>query len=324
VFARGHDAELPGLGQLQVLEVLSRRGQMTVAAAEMGVSHAAVSQGVSRLEERFGAKLFVRSQGRFSPTPGCLELVDAYLLATRLIGRAVQTAFAPARGLTVSLPRYAAMTWLAGGLGRLCGAVPGVLLRVHADEAAPDFADCDAALVIADAAPPGCRGELLFDESVVPVCAPRLIPGGETATADFLRDLPILTHRRRLWRDWFLAQTIDPPTLDDAIEVTDAALGLQAALEGHGLFLACVVTAAGALRTGRLVAPVPRSITTGRRLWLLWPAGAARHPAVDSFADWLRRELEDAPRVLRRPSPTLGARRAFTGLDGLSGRLEEV
>jgi DNA-binding transcriptional LysR family regulator len=80
--------------------------------------------------------------------------------------------------------------------------------------------------------------------------------------------------------------------------VGDAAFALQAAILGQGLFLACTRAASTPLSAGQLTAPVPRAIGTGRRLWLIWPAGASRRPDVYRFADWLLKSLEIIPPVL--------------------------
>ena len=53
--------QLPPLGSLQTLETLSRVRRIGAAAEELGVSHAAVSQTVTRLERKYGVQLFVRT-----------------------------------------------------------------------------------------------------------------------------------------------------------------------------------------------------------------------------------------------------------------------
>ena len=51
---------LPPLNAVKAFEVAARTGQFTLAALELGVSSAAVSQHIRNLETHFGKLLFVR------------------------------------------------------------------------------------------------------------------------------------------------------------------------------------------------------------------------------------------------------------------------
>lgn len=55
--------------RLQVFMTLSRTGNFTRAAAELGISQPAVSQNISELEKDLGTRLFSRSRGEVSLTP---------------------------------------------------------------------------------------------------------------------------------------------------------------------------------------------------------------------------------------------------------------
>ena len=53
---------LPPLNAVKTFEVAARMGSFVLAAAELGVSSAAVSQQVRHLEDFLGRKLFVRDR----------------------------------------------------------------------------------------------------------------------------------------------------------------------------------------------------------------------------------------------------------------------
>jgi DNA-binding transcriptional LysR family regulator len=59
---------------LDTLDAILRRGSFAAAAEEMGLTPAAVSQQVKRLEEHFGQPLFVRSARAAQPTKMAREL----------------------------------------------------------------------------------------------------------------------------------------------------------------------------------------------------------------------------------------------------------
>ena len=55
---------LPPLAAIRAFEAAARTENFTAAAAELGMTQAAVSYQVKSLEERLGAPLFVREKGR--------------------------------------------------------------------------------------------------------------------------------------------------------------------------------------------------------------------------------------------------------------------
>src|SRR5476651_2497983 len=67
---------LPPLNALRAFEVAARLGSFKAAAAELHVTHGAVSQHVRLLEEWLGAPLFERHNRRVALTPAA----RAYLL----------------------------------------------------------------------------------------------------------------------------------------------------------------------------------------------------------------------------------------------------
>src|SRR5271170_4883592 len=96
---------------LQTLEVLSRHRRIGAAAAELGVSHAAVSQTISRLEKRLSLQLFLKNSWGVEATPQCRNLIEAYLSASATLTRALSDA-AGERQFRIVLPNTAWL-WLS-------------------------------------------------------------------------------------------------------------------------------------------------------------------------------------------------------------------
>ena len=84
---------LPPLASVRAFEAAARTENFTAAAAELGMTQAAVSYQVKSLEERLGAPLFVREQGRVRLTPLGARLLPALSSAFD----AIETAFASHR-----------------------------------------------------------------------------------------------------------------------------------------------------------------------------------------------------------------------------------
>jgi DNA-binding transcriptional LysR family regulator len=70
-------AELPDIQSLQLLVLVGRRGSLTAAASEAGVSQPAASKRISRLERRLGVRLLARTR-RGSTLTAAGELVTGW------------------------------------------------------------------------------------------------------------------------------------------------------------------------------------------------------------------------------------------------------
>src|SRR3990167_7481550 len=77
-------SRLPPFIALRALEAAVRHRSYSRAADELAVTHGAVSQQIRRLEETFGARLFVRQGNLMEPTAAALKLAGQ-------IGKAVTT-----------------------------------------------------------------------------------------------------------------------------------------------------------------------------------------------------------------------------------------
>jgi len=65
---------LPPLNAVRAFEAAARLGSFKEAAAELSVTHGAVSQQIRRLEVELGARLFARTGNNMAPTPEALRL----------------------------------------------------------------------------------------------------------------------------------------------------------------------------------------------------------------------------------------------------------
>lgn len=168
----------PPFAALRALEAACRHRGYSAAAAELDVTHSAISQSVRRLEEETGVKLFIRRGAAMEPTPASLALAAAYADAARSVGLALMRASDPSpNGLALNAPAQLARMWLTPLLPDLAQRFPALRLSLRT-EAADD--DCDLSI---QAEPPraGHEAEALGDSlsarmaaargELVPVCA---------------------------------------------------------------------------------------------------------------------------------------------------------
>ena len=280
---------VPPLQSLHILEVLSRHRRIGAAAAELGLSHAAVSQTVSRLEKRLNLQLFLKSSWGVEATPQCRGLVEAYLSASSMLAQALSDASAERR-FRILLPKTA-WHWLSPAIARLYRSTPDLSFRTYQDDDVVDLESADFAVVAGGhVPPPGFEGAALFDERLIPVCSPTFARSAKIETPAGLARAQLLIARLELWRSWFSrAGLVSPPNLTGP-SFADSTLAMEAALRGQGVALCCTVAAAAAIAREELVAPIQVSANTERRLWAVWRSAQLK-PAMRAL-HWLLAELE--------------------------------
>lgn len=288
---------LPPLAAVRVFEAAARHGNFTRAAAELGMTQAAVSHQVRLLEDRVGGPLFARSARGAVLTPLGAQLAPAATAALDQLARA----FAQARGDRASELAISAVTsfgtlWLAPRLGGFMAAHPSLSVRLDIDMALVDFTQGQFDLAIRSGLGPwpGLRADLLFHWHASPMASPDFL--ARHGPVHEPRDLLALPHAASVhgwWQAWFAEAGI---ALDD---VTRPRSGLvleaqtlegQAALAGQGMAMLTRAFWRRELAEGRLVEPFPRCVRFEGAYWLVYPEGAARSGKLRAFRDWILAE----------------------------------
>jgi LysR family glycine cleavage system transcriptional activator len=105
---------LPPLNAMRVFEVASRTASYAEAAAELGVTHGAVSRQIAALENWLGQRLFIKEGRRMVATPMASVFAAEVGLSFDRLAIAAQACGPPhaRRILRVSAPTTFAMRWL--------------------------------------------------------------------------------------------------------------------------------------------------------------------------------------------------------------------
>jgi LysR family glycine cleavage system transcriptional activator len=292
---------LPPLNALRAFEAAARHLSFTRAADELHVTQTAISHQIKALEERLGVRLFRRLPRGLLLTeeaqrylPPIRDAFDQIAAATEQLGVGGSSG-----RLTVSvLPSFAAK-WLVPRLGRFRATYPDLDLRISASSQLVDFArdDVDVAIRMGPGRYPGLRVDRLFGESMLPVCAPKLLTGAHPLRRP--KDLreQVLLHDDdhtgwRLWLELAGVEGVDPTR---GPIFTDSAMVVQAAAEGQGVALARRVLAAGDLAAGLLVQPFEVSLPHDLAYYLVSPEATAEQPRIRAFRAWLLAEAEADP-----------------------------
>lgn len=295
----------PPFNALRAFEAAARLGSMTAAAAELRVTHGAISRHVRALEDRFGLPLLQRLARSVAPTPEGAqlagELAEAFDRMTLALSR-VQPG-----PLTLSCSATVMMNWLLPRLGRFKRDHPAVELRLNVNYGEVDFIRDEISVALRNdmfQPPPTAVVRELLREEIGPVCHP------DHARLHRLRTPPDLVRARLLgtgtrphaWREWAQASGTQLAALRPHESYEHFYLVIQAAACGLGVALAPRLLVETELASGQLVAPF--GFAMGPHRLTLW---TARHLAaradVQQLTDWIGHEMGAAGEAAMLAAP---------------------
>lgn len=292
-----NEPRLPPLAALKAFEAAARHRSFSAAGRELGVTHAAVSQQVRRLEDLLRTPLAVR-EGR-----GLGLTADGERLAARLaegfaILRDAVRELADsqaARPVHVSMTPSFAANWLLPRLGEFRARHPEVDLMLNPSVDLVDLSrdGYDLAIRFGTGGWPGVESEPLVPSRFVVVAAARLVADAPVRTPEDLLGLPWL---QELGTDeltaWLAANGVVAPARRNVTHLPGYML-LPALRDAQGVACTARVFVEDDLRDGRLVVLFEddtRFVAGDDRplgYHLAYRAGRLRAPLA-VFVDWLR------------------------------------
>lgn len=292
------------LGSIEMFCLAAELSSFTAAANAAGVTPAAVSRSVSRLEARLGIRLFVRStrhirlsdEGRAyfeQVRPAIAQLVDA----ERQVGGQ-----GAAGRLRISLPTPYAHYRVLPLLPAFRDTYPNVDVHVHISNRNVDFADDGYDLSVRGRAPDDSAliARKLEDAELVVVGAPDYLR--RRGTPQTLEDLAAhdciqfdrpSSGRRIPWTFQVEGEAVDVVT-DGAYGTAEDVLGgVTLARAGAGLFQTYRFVVEDDLRAGRLTEVLQQHGGSTRPFVLLYPHARHISRRVRAFVDFLVDKLAD-------------------------------
>ncbi|HEX7046040.1 MAG TPA: transcriptional regulator GcvA [Gammaproteobacteria bacterium] len=302
-------ADLPPLNALRAFDAAARHLSLTRAAAELHVTHGAVSRQIKELEGFLGRRLFHRR-------PRGLELTSEGRLLAFTAGKVFEDLRDAVRSLrdvrqpgviTVSTVPSLAARWLVPRIAAFQARHPDYEIRVGTSHTLVDFRrdGVDLALRYGRGGWQGVYSERLFAPREFPVCAPSLLAGAwPLKKPDDLAHFPLI-HDMGFgnWAQWLAAAGAKNVEVPRGLVLQDMNVVLQAAIEGQGVALASPPLVHADLRAGRLVRPFTVDIPVELSFYMVCESGRESSPELAPFLDWLREEaaaLDAPPETLQR------------------------
>lgn len=304
------------LGSIELFCSAAELGGFTAAATANGVTPAAVSRSISRLEARLGVRLFVRTTRTLRLTDAgreyfeqCRHALNQLVEAERVV---TGQQSAPSGLLRISLPTPYAHFRVLPLLPEFHRRYPGIRIDVHLSNRNIDFTEEGYDLAIRGRASVDASmfGRTLEDAELVVVATPAYLKAKGTPRAldDLHRHACIQfalpsTGRNIPWLFCRDGEDVDIQTTGAFGCEGDILGGATLVRNGAGLFQTYRFIVEEDLRQGRLKEVLQDFGGRSRPFALIYPHGRHATLRVRAFVDFLVEALED-----RRPRP--GVRRA--------------
>ncbi len=287
---------LPPLTTLPVLEAAARLQSFSAAAAELNVTHGAISHQIRSLEESVGVALFARQGRRVVLTAEGAAFAAAIRGALSKVSEAVE-ALSPIereRKLKISVLPSFASRWLMPRLGKFLEANPQYEISVEANQTKSNFTSdgVDVAIRFGAGPWPGLHSERLAGDSYFPVCSPKFRRGKLPTKPAQLVGLRLFRNDPELWEKWFAAAGLQATPNPTGIDYNDAAIFLQQAIAGEGIALTRRSLIADDFSNGKLVRLFDIEIKSENDYHLVCLPQNANSRRVRAFRDWMINEID--------------------------------
>lgn len=292
----------PPLKALRVFETAAQCLSFQVAARQLFVTPAAVSQQVKLLEGYLGVRLFHRNHRSVELTAEGAALATSLRELFGLLDLALDRARTPSTDvLRVSTMESFAAKWLSPRLHLFQRNCPDLKVRIETGNEHSDFVrdGMDVAIRYGSGDYTGACVEPLMEASVFPVCAPSLLDDGlrPLVVADDLRHHTLLHDESAAgrpgvpdWRAWLDATGATQVDATRGPVFASIYLAQEAAAAGHGVALGVAPLVEEDLQRGRLIKPFDHSLANAYSFWIVRRLGVDTRPAISAFCEWLQKE----------------------------------
>ncbi|MBX3666209.1 MAG: transcriptional regulator GcvA [Burkholderiales bacterium] len=289
---------LPPLNSIRAFEAAARHESFSRAAAELSVTHGAISKQVAILEDRLGLGLFRRNPGGVVLTDAgrayqaeIAEALDRIAAATSRVSR---QGFPDA--LDISAPPTFTIQWLVPRLSRFQIRYPLLETRLSTRRESVNVALRSADVVIRRGPETwkGVHSRLVLRETITPVCHPRL--SARLRSVSDLRQQVWLHAEARPsdWKTWLDIAGVPELAPKRLSRFDHSALALEAAADGMGIAMGPLSMIGGELHSGVLCMPFPKLVARTPGYYVICRKDRESDAKVRQFCEWLAGEGEAA------------------------------
>lgn len=289
--------DLPSLTALAIFEAAARHLSFKRAAAELNVTTGAVSKQIKAIEDELGVPLFIRgSNTGVSLTPAGEDLYGVLSSSFSRAAEAVRTIKRGdrSRNVTIACTDAFATFWLIPRMADFWARFPDVTVDHLISDNPRDYRRAEVELRVryglgawADE-----TAELLFDDTIYPVCGVGFAARHSDATAAALPELNLLhvDWADPDWPDWdeVFRRAQIPHGPNKGRRFSKFAVALSAAQADQGVAVGWHRLVRPLLGDGKLVRLTDLEVPAPGGYYLTWNERRPLSPAAESLRTWLR------------------------------------
>lgn len=296
--ASEHLRRLPPLDYLLAFEAAARNASFSGAARQINISETAISRKVRLLEHHFGLALFARGHRSIELTPYGREFLARIVPALDLLRDAADDAMKTSqkRPVILAATNSVASLWLAPRLHEFRQANEHISIMLMASDVDQECLaeTVDLAILRGDGQWKGYDSQLVFGETIFPVCSPEFLKQnpGVTDIANLNKaSLIEVSSNHTEWMNWqaWLTQVGETPRRIERTTLFNSyPLSVYAAVDGMGVALGWGHLVDQMLHAGKLVRPLGNiQVRTKYGYYLLTPQSHPTFPSRTEVSNWL-------------------------------------
>ncbi|TXI00578.1 MAG: LysR family transcriptional regulator [Rhizobium sp.] len=312
---------LPSASALIIFEAAGRHQNFSRAAEELGMTQAAVSFAVRKLEDQLGVPLFHREHRTVELTDMGERFHADVTVGLSRIQKSAEDIRTKGRESNVTLAASTAFgsMWMLPRLARLRADLPEIDLRIQTSVRDLDLDEEPIPLGVRGGDPenwPRYHSTMLAAEIIFPVASPGFIEKrGSPGRPEDLLSLPLIHLEEPVraacdWSEWFASAGVRYSAQPRRLAINDYVLVIQAVLAGEGVALGWQHLIERQLASGALVAVGGHALNTNLAFHVVWPKSRELSTPARRVRDWLveegNRSRKEEERRLRA-----GAERKF-------------
>ncbi|WP_313056582.1 LysR substrate-binding domain-containing protein [Agrobacterium cavarae] len=286
------------LRALQAFDAIGRRGSITGAAEDLGVSPGAISQLVRNLEQSLGLTLLERrgrrvelsSWGRLyyrEVSKGFQQLT----MATNVLKRVSNEG-----GIVVSALSSVASRWISRKIFDWQALCPTAQVRIFGQDQEPRLGaeEVDFRITYGRRSYVHEHVAHLFTDWVVPACSPAVLAARPPQSPEDVLTFPLLNvewesdyKASPQWCDWAKLVHANHSQQLSGLSFTLSSSAIDAAFNGRGFVLAQLSMVQEEIAAGTLVIPFDIRLKLSESYFLAWDRTALEKPNGQRFHKWI-------------------------------------
>lgn len=285
----------PRLNMLRTFEVAGRKLNFSLAAEELNISQAAVSQQIRNLEAYLGSTLFIRNHRQLSLNSVGVAYLDAVHEALDRLDTVTDQLFPdrPNQTVTIRCTSSIASLWLIPQISNFHKNHPKIDLRIQtldAELASGKASKANLEIFISENDVTDSHTQRLLTSSITPIVAPSLFTSNHNPN----NPLDILAYKlihvmgyTDDWHRWLRKHGLNDVAVPHGLMVDSSLIALEAAIRGDGIMLGRRPFIDQYLASGQLIEVFANRYTLSANYYLRQSPIKSGIQATNQVTNWL-------------------------------------